>query len=306
MANLTILRAELDIAEGISHREMGDRSRATAELEALATAPAEATLIYKVLALLELVHAHLDERDLGASAGYFDVAEDLVEHHTVGEGVRGWLARAGTALAIARGDFDEAHRWSGQIEDPFWRAASIGRTRLAVGDRPGAAAVLETAPARCVRQEVVLRLLQARAADDEEESVRHVTVAVELAVASGLMQTVATEGQEVMQLVELAPWAPEGWIVRLQRAAGKGAERAVPAGVTRAEALTGRELAVLRFLPSRLTVREIANELYISQNTLKFHLKVIYRKLGVNTRAAAATKARSLSEAQPSMPPRHP
>ncbi len=48
---------------------------------------------------------------------------------------------------------------------------------------------------------------------------------------------------------------------------------------------------MLRFLPSRLTVREIANELYISQNTLKFHLKVIYRKLGVNTRAAAATLA---------------
>ncbi len=76
--------------------------------------------------------------------------------------------------------------------------------------------MLETAPARCVRHEVVLRLLQARAADDEEESVTHVTVAVELAVASGIMQTVATEGQEVMHLVELAPWAPEGWIARLR------------------------------------------------------------------------------------------
>ena len=52
---------------------------------------------------------------------------------------------------------------------------------------------------------------------------------------------------------------------------------------------------MLRFLPSRLTVREIADELYVSVNTLKFHLKVIYRKLGVTSRAEAAAKARQLT-----------
>jgi LuxR family maltose regulon positive regulatory protein len=57
--------------------------------------------------------------------------------------------------------------------------------------------------------------------------------------------------------------------------------------------LTDRERDVLRFLPSRLTLREIAAELYVSVNTLKFHLKVIYRKLGVASRAEAAEVARS-------------
>jgi len=52
---------------------------------------------------------------------------------------------------------------------------------------------------------------------------------------------------------------------------------------------------VVRFLPSRLTLQEIANELYISMNTLKFHLKVIYRKLGVSSRAEAAEVARQLT-----------
>ena len=61
------------------------------------------------------------------------------------------------------------------------------------------------------------------------------------------------------------------------------------------EPLTDRERDVLRFLPSRLTVREIADELYVSVNTLKFHLKVIYRKLGVTSRAEAAAKARQLT-----------
>jgi LuxR family maltose regulon positive regulatory protein len=58
------------------------------------------------------------------------------------------------------------------------------------------------------------------------------------------------------------------------------------------EPLTNRERDVLRFLPSRLTLGEIADELYISVNTLKFHLKVIYRKLGVKSRAEAAEIAR--------------
>ena len=56
--------------------------------------------------------------------------------------------------------------------------------------------------------------------------------------------------------------------------------------------LTERELEVLRMLPSRLTFREIADELFISVNTLKFHLRVIYRKLGVGSRAEATELAR--------------
>jgi LuxR family transcriptional regulator, maltose regulon positive regulatory protein len=59
--------------------------------------------------------------------------------------------------------------------------------------------------------------------------------------------------------------------------------------------LTERERDVLRFLPSRLTIREIADELFVSVNTLKFHLKVIYRKLGVSSRAEAAELARRMS-----------
>ena len=57
--------------------------------------------------------------------------------------------------------------------------------------------------------------------------------------------------------------------------------------------LTDRERDVLRLLPSRLTLNEIAGELFVSVNTVKFHLRVVYRKLGVNGREAAADVARS-------------
>ncbi len=58
------------------------------------------------------------------------------------------------------------------------------------------------------------------------------------------------------------------------------------------EELTDRELAVLRYLPSRLSQREIASELYVSLNTVKSHCKAIYRKLGVDGRKSAIHAAR--------------
>ena len=61
------------------------------------------------------------------------------------------------------------------------------------------------------------------------------------------------------------------------------------------EHLTDREIQVLKMLPSRLTLREIADELFISVNTLKFHLRLVYRKLGVASRAEAAEVARGMA-----------
>jgi DNA-binding CsgD family transcriptional regulator len=56
--------------------------------------------------------------------------------------------------------------------------------------------------------------------------------------------------------------------------------------------LRPQELKVLRYLGSRLTQREIAAELYISINTMKTHVKAIYRKLDVGTRRDAVERGR--------------
>ena len=56
--------------------------------------------------------------------------------------------------------------------------------------------------------------------------------------------------------------------------------------------LTDRERAVLHYLPSQLSQRDIANELYVSLNTVRSHCKAIYRKLGVGDRKAAVQTAR--------------
>jgi len=60
------------------------------------------------------------------------------------------------------------------------------------------------------------------------------------------------------------------------------------------EPLSDRELEVLRFLNTQLSSTEIARELAISSNTVRFHIKNIYGKLSVNRRADAVKQAKEL------------
>ncbi|MFD6176020.1 MULTISPECIES: LuxR C-terminal-related transcriptional regulator [unclassified Isoptericola] len=60
------------------------------------------------------------------------------------------------------------------------------------------------------------------------------------------------------------------------------------------EPLTARELAVLATLPTMASNVEIAEELFVSVNTVKAHLKALYRKLGVGSRRDAVRQGRRL------------
>jgi LuxR family maltose regulon positive regulatory protein len=55
--------------------------------------------------------------------------------------------------------------------------------------------------------------------------------------------------------------------------------------------LTVAELRVLRYLPSHLTLAEIAERLYVSRNTVKTQAIAVYRKLGTRSRASAVDVA---------------
>jgi LuxR family maltose regulon positive regulatory protein len=60
------------------------------------------------------------------------------------------------------------------------------------------------------------------------------------------------------------------------------------------EPLTARERAVLEYLPTMMTNTEIAHQLLVSVNTVKTHLKSVYRKLGVDRRRDAVIRAKQL------------
>ena len=72
------------------------------------------------------------------------------------------------------------------------------------------------------------------------------------------------------------------------------------------EPLSESELRVLRYLPTNLQGPEIAAELFVSLNTIRTHLRNVYAKLGVHSRADAVTRARELGLLSPSSLKRRP
>ena len=72
-----------------------------------------------------------------------------------------------------------------------------------------------------------------------------------------------------------------------------GAEQAEPEPLI-VEQLSGREREVLQYMSEMLSTVEIAAQMYISVNTVKTHLKSIYRKLAASHRGEAVRRARQL------------
>jgi DNA-binding CsgD family transcriptional regulator len=65
-------------------------------------------------------------------------------------------------------------------------------------------------------------------------------------------------------------------------------------------AVTHGEIRVLHYLPTNLSAREIAGELYVSVNTVKTHQRHLYEKLGVRSRSQAVERARAFGLLAPS------
>jgi LuxR family maltose regulon positive regulatory protein len=86
--------------------------------------------------------------------------------------------------------------------------------------------------------------------------------------------------------------APDGpalwrWRDELESTLRGGAE---PPG----EQLTAAELRIAQFLPSHLSFPQIAAAVHLSPNTVKTHVRSIYRKLGASSRQEAIVRARGV------------
>jgi LuxR family maltose regulon positive regulatory protein len=76
--------------------------------------------------------------------------------------------------------------------------------------------------------------------------------------------------------------------------------RIVPPRTTLREPLTDSERRVLRYLPTNLPAPEIANELCLSVNTVRTHIRHLYEKLTAHSRTQAVEQARALGLLAPS------
>ena len=116
--------------------------------------------------------------------------------------------------------------------------------------------------------------------------------ALTIARTEGLVHPFVRAGKRVIDLVDEMFSAHDDFAGRIVRVARSATTR-THSGLV--QELTARELELLAYLPTRLTIGDIADRCYVSTNTVKTHLGHIYRKLGVPGRNAAIDRAVELN-----------
>jgi LuxR family transcriptional regulator, maltose regulon positive regulatory protein len=136
-------------------------------------------------------------------------------------------------------------------------------------------------------------LVRATVESDEGAARMLVAEAVERAADESFVRPFLETGTRVrdlaLQAAERSP-RPDAWDLGLAIRAGTVHTQSP----VLLESLSGRERDVLGYLRRPLTHEEIGRELFVSTNTVRTHVRGIYRKLGVNSRAEALARARAL------------
>ncbi len=95
----------------------------------------------------------------------------------------------------------------------------------------------------------------------------------------------------IRQVVEGAVHLRGGTVGTDASASGDGAHASPAAEPRTLSNLTDRELSILRLVAEGLSNMDIANKLFVTEQTVKFHLSNIYRKLDVSNRTEATRYA---------------
>jgi LuxR family transcriptional regulator, maltose regulon positive regulatory protein len=151
-------------------------------------------------------------------------------------------------------------------------------------------------PYRTPREQIWKHLTEALLnIDSENVAMNELQKALKIASQVGAKETFISQDNELGNLIlKIANETPTVYNEELANAM---ATRMRDRGSTMTEGrpmLTKRELEILRQLSTGRTLTVIAGELHISQNTMKTHLKNLYRKMEVEGRKEAVEKATSL------------
>lgn len=236
---------------------------------------------------------------LGDADRAWDLLAEAARQAEADDNSLGYVCAGGyqALLAVERGDLALAGSLAGDAESAVGRRLSdshfvamfppLARARLELkrADWANASrladAAVELGRRGAGRVELAAALLTAAAArriHAEAASAQGAAVQPEALVAEarGILRHCADPGPLVST-----------WLAEEQRA-----EAARARGQVLHEPLTDRELTIVRLLPAPASLRELSAELFVTPNTLKTHLRAIYRKLGAESRAEAVIRAR--------------
>jgi LuxR family maltose regulon positive regulatory protein len=202
-----------------------------------------------------------------------------------------WMDAVGSRSLLARAELE--------VGDPA-RAESVAREAIGLGELHGLAQTPSLAYARGTLGTVLVRRGMVEAGErwlaqalpgvralNEPLAVAEVLLAMaEARLTRGRPREAAVLLREVDEIIE---HSTDPGAIRKERAA-LGARPASAPAVH--EQLSAREIEVLAVLAEGLSKRQTADRLFLSFNTVHSHVRAIYRKLDVNSRAEALIRAR--------------
>ena len=252
-----------------------------------------------------LAHLKLAQDDIAGATAALAEAETFARQHNFLFRLPD-VAAAQVQTLLRQGNLQAAAHLAEKHELPLSQA----RVCLTQGDTAGALALL--AP---LRQQMaakgwhdeqlrimILLALVLQAQGETDTAVQLLGEALALAEPNGFIRIFVDEGPPMAQLLSAAMALGImpgycGQLLAVFAAEGQAIEPAPEPSPTQSliDPLTNRELEILTLIAAGQKNKEIAEQLVISLNTVLYHIKNIYSKLGVNKRTLAIAKAQEIN-----------
>jgi LuxR family maltose regulon positive regulatory protein len=138
----------------------------------------------------------------------------------------------------------------------------------------------------------LLSALLSDADGDSDDARSHVREAMALGERNSLIEVFVTTGPIIVRLLSGLVGEHQEFRAAILKRSSEVLVSSLVGALT--NPLTDRELEILSYLPSRLTNVELADQCYVSVNTIKTHMAHIFQKLGATSRNDAIAQARAI------------
>jgi LuxR family maltose regulon positive regulatory protein len=259
-----------------------------------------------------LARVHLAQGDLSALREITRKGHDLATRLDVHQSKAQWFSALEAQASLLEGDLAAAVRWADgsgirvderpHLWDELSRFTYV-RILLAQDRLDDAQALLRLMEQSAEegqrhRKLITIHLQQAlvqQASGHMAEAMSRAEKAVKLAAPEGYRRAFLNEGPAIVDLLPRARHIAPDFVMQVLAApSGPGPVAPPPGAHALVETLSERELQIVRLMAAGRSNPEIAQRLYLSLNTVKWHAKNLFGKLNVNNRVEAAARAREL------------
>lgn len=328
--NPVVTKAVLGLADIL--REWNDLDRAEALLDEGIRLAHQWSEFLAMACYLVLFRVRQARGDLEGAAELLDQSQRMAAEWDLSEMDDIVVGASQTRIWLARGEFDQVRRWmeagglssdgaavelekseeAGHLDYVRQVAyTALGRAYLGQGQTDQALQVLEPLSRATesrgwgllLIEVLALQALALRAHGETGRALEALERALSLGEPEGFVRTFVDEGQPMAELLReaasrgIAPRYVNKLLAAFEVAEHGPLQEAVTPSRAHplAEPLSDRELEVLRLLNTSLSSTEMADELVVSVNTVRTHIRSIYGKLDVHSRYEAVDRARQLN-----------